>query len=359
MTNRKYKITIHTSRTQGVHEEMVGVLYPRKPKRYVGDTINIFTQKIEIIAERNGKFNLKDVTEYKQNTLYLQVYKALLYLFLKIGKRIKIKSIDIACGKYSETLNVDAKRQPLLGKIDLKFLIPSNVLDVVWQDEVKGKTFRAATSHFLIALSSNDRYKKFDRLWRAFEQVAVWHKYHNDLPNKPKEFEVLVEMRKYFCSIQQKLQHTFDFVDTLDTAKIETLHWRRLIENNYSSNDKTKQVDCLYHDLVEKNSDWRLVVIFKKAVDIFKKDIDSKGKTADFESLINSYTATQKRNNAHVLSLIVCKYCYFMRNKIFHGEMDDMYFCFTNHTEDDDITDFLNELLTILVNELICEYDKL
>lgn len=359
MTNRKYKITIHTSRAKGVHEEVSGVSYPQKPKYYVGDTIRVFTQKIEIIAERNGKFCLKDVTEYKQNTLYLQVYKALLYLFLKIGKRITIKSIDIACGKYSETLNVDAKRQPLYRKIDLEILIPSNVLGVVWQDGVKGKTFRAATSHFLIALSSNDRYKKFDRLWRAFEQVAMWHKYHEALPKKPKEFDALVEMRKHFCTFPQELRNTFNFVNALDSVKIDKLHWRRLVENNYLSTNKTNQVNGIYTDLVDKNKDERFVNVFIKAVDISKKDIISQGRIAAFESLINGYTATHMRNDAHVLSLIVCKYCYFMRNKIFHGEMDDMYFCFTNHTEDDDITDFLNELLTILVNELICEYDKL
>ena len=48
-----------------------------------------------------------------------------------------------------------------------------------------------------------------------------------------------------------------------------------------------------------------------------------------------------------------------MRNKMFHGELGDFSFCFTNHTEDDDITDFLNDLLEKFVNELICGYNNL
>lgn len=359
MTNRKYKITIHTSRAQGVHEEVTGVSYPQKPRCYVGDTIKVFTQKIEITAERNRKYSIEDVTKYKRNSLYLQVYKALLYLFLKKGKRINIRSIEIACGTRSETLGVDSKRQPLSGEINLMHPLSSNVLNVVWQDDIKGNVFRAAVSHYLIALSSSERYKKFDRLWRAFEQVAMWHKYHEALPKKPKEFDALVEMRKHFCTFPQELRNTFIFVNALDSVKIDKLHWRRLVENNYLSTNKTNQVNGIYTDLVDKNKDERFVNVFRKAVDISKKDIISQGRIDVFESLINGYTATHVRNDAHVLSLIVCKYCYFMRNKIFHGEMDDMYFCFTNHTEDDDITDFLNELLTILVNELICEYDKL
>lgn len=359
MTIRKYKITIHTSRAQGVHEEVSKVSYSRKPKCYDGDTIKVFTQKIEIKAQRNGKYSIGDVTEYKRNTLYLQVYKALLYLFLKKGKRINIRSIDFVCGTNFETLNVDSKRQPLTGEINLICPLPSNVLKIVWLDGVMGNTFRAAVSHYLIALSSSDRYRKFDRLWRAFEQVTMWHKYHDDMPNKPKEFEALVEMRSHFCNLPQELQQTFRFVNALGPAKIDMLHWRRLIENNYCCNDKKKQVKNLYDDLLEKNKDERLIGVFRKAIDMNKTYIGTQGRIADFDQLIRNYSTTHVRNNAHVLSLIVCKYCYFMRNKIFHGEMDDMYFCFTNHTEDDDITDFLNELLTVLVNELICEFDKL
>lgn len=44
MTKRKYQITIHTSRTDGVHTEK-NVAYPQMSKASVGDTIKVFTQK--------------------------------------------------------------------------------------------------------------------------------------------------------------------------------------------------------------------------------------------------------------------------------------------------------------------------
>ena len=115
----------------------------------------------------------------------------------------------------------------------------------------------------------------------------------------------------------------------------------------------------MYNDFFQKNKDERLEGIFRKALNIYRKDIENQGKIQDFETLINSCKNKHERNSAHVLSLIVCKYCYFMRNKMFHGELADFSFCFTNHTEDDDITDFLNGLLEMLVNELICNYDRL
>lgn len=352
-------MTIHTSRTDGVHVEKNGVPYLQMSKASVGDTIKVFTKKIDIQAERNGKFDIEDIIEYKQNSIYTQIYKALLFLFLKKRKRVNIKSIDVSRTGYSKSLLIDAKRQPLVGEFSIRFAIPEDALDILWKESVKGNTMRAAVSHFLVALSSSNRYIRFERLWRAFEQIAMWHKYHDKKPNKPKEFDALVEMRKHICSYPIELSNTFDYVNSLDNTKIESLHWRKLLQNNYTFPDKIKQVCELYNDFFDKNKDERLVGVFKKALNMLEKEINNQGRKVDFETLISDYSNNHIRNNSHILSLLVCKYCYFMRNKMFHGEVADFSFCFTNHTEDDDITDFLNELLEILVNELICEYNKL
>lgn len=359
MTRRKYDITIHTSRSEGMHENKFGVPYHKMSKTALRDTIKVYTQKIEIIAERNGRFVLEDIIEYKQNTIYTQVYKALLYLFLKKKKSVKIRAIDIKRFGYSESLEIDSKRQPLDGDFNLQYAIPDDVLDVIWEESVKGNALRAAVSHFLVALSTKDRYKRFERLWRAFEQVIMWHKYHDNIPNKPSEFEALVEMRSHICSNPVELGKTFAYIDLLDSSKIEQLHWRKLILNNYTFNDKAKQVETLYNDFFDKNKDERLVSVFEKTLKLQEKEIDAQGRKAEFEALVYNYSTSHIRNNAHVLSLLVCKYCYFMRNKMFHGEVADFSFCFTNHTEDDDITDILNTLLEKFVNELICEYNKL
>ena len=53
MTRRKYFITIHLSRTGGVHEEKAGVSYPKIPKTSQGDTIKVFKKNTEIIRTGN------------------------------------------------------------------------------------------------------------------------------------------------------------------------------------------------------------------------------------------------------------------------------------------------------------------
>ena len=44
---------------------------------------------------------------------------------------------------------------------------------------------------------------------------------------------------------------------------------------------------------------------------------------------------------------------------MFHGEEADFTFCFTNHTEDDDITDLVNRILESMVLDLICGFNTL
>ena len=229
MTKQKYIIIIQISRTRGVHKEKNNVCYPRMPKSSLGDIIIVHTKKIKIEAERNRIYKIDEIMEYKQNTIYMQIYKALLYLFLKIGKRVNVKKILIERLGKSEELDIDTKRQPLSGKFSLKYSVSETVLNILWEESVRGNTLRSAVSHFLVALSTCDRYKRFERLWRSFEQIFVWHKYHNDLPNKPKELEALVEMRNYLCSNPTELQNTFNYVDGLDCATIEMLHWKKLL----------------------------------------------------------------------------------------------------------------------------------
>lgn len=297
--------------------------------------------------------------EYKQNSIYVQIYKSLLYLFLKKGKRVNIKSIEVKRnGCQPETLQVDTKRQPLSGDFSLRYAVSDKVLAILWDESVKGETLRVSVSHFLVALSVTDRYKRFERLWRAFEQVVMWHKHHDAIPSKPKVFDALVEMRTYFCSNPLELSNTLCYVGTFNSTSIEKLHWDKLVKNNYVSGNKA-QIKQLYDDFFDKNKDERLVGVYKKIQKSYAKEIANQGRTGDFDAIVQYYNSTRVRNDCHLLSLIVCKYCYFMRNKMFHGEVADFSFCFTNHTEDDDITDFLNGLLERLVNELICKYDTL
>ena len=229
----------------------------------------------------------------------------------------------------------------------------------LFDETPKGDFLRRVSTHYLKAITSKDRYFKFERLWRAFEQLAYWHLYHDPLPKKPDETEAMREMRAFICTNPPCIQNTLSIVNKLGSRQISKLHWKRMIESNYPYSGNRNQLDLMINNLIDSNRDMRLIRVFRKAIDLRRTGLIHYDLLASVNSTIDSYALTRKRNNHHVLSLLLCKYCYFMRNKMFHGEEADFTFCFTNHTEDDDITDLVNRILESMVLDLICGFNTL
>lgn len=342
----------------GVHATYSNVSYPLKKATSVGDTITVFTQKIVIDGVRNNKYNIDDILVYKQNTLYSQIFKALIYAYLAHGRRVNIRSISVERPSYSDVLTVNNRMQPINGDFVIRRPIIPAVLNNVWLETRRGHYFRTAASHYLTGIASRDRYIKFEKLWRAFEQIVFWHKYHETIPSRFKDMDSLLEMRNYFETNPPGLSATLAKVDTYRIRAVSGLHWKQMIKNEFPYKDENSLVE-LRNGFVDKNKDTRMLIAYRKAIDIYKKEIDDSGLMPSFDAIINGYRVTNAKDNTHLLAVLLCKYCYFMRNKMFHGEVADFSFCFTNHTEDDKITDMLNDLLESAVNDLLNDFNNL
>ena len=304
---------------------------------------------------------LGTVNDYRLMTsvIYSQLLKSLLYLYLGNGKRVIIHSIEVSTPTIRENRPINKKRQPLANDFHLSKTIPNDVLLNLFDESPKGEFLRRVSTHYLKAITSKDRYFRFERLWRAFEQLAYWHLYHNHLPKKPDETAAMREMRNFICTNPPCIQDTLSIVNKLGSRKISKLHWKRMIEANYHYSGNRAQLDLMINNLIGRNKDMRLIRVFRKAIDLRRTGLIHYDLLASVNSTIDSYALTRKRNNHHVLSLLLCKYCYFMRNKMFHGEEADFTFCFTNHTEDDDITGLVNRILESMVLDLICGFNTL
>lgn len=132
-----------------------------------------------------------------------------------------------------------------------------------------------------------------------------------------------------------------------------------MIESNFPYTGDINQLNLMIDNLIRNNKDIRLSRVLRKAIELRRTGLSHHGLLAAVNTTVYGYFTTRVRNNSHVLGLILCKYCYFMRNKMFHGEEADFTFCFTNHTEDDDITDFVNRILESMVLDLICGFNAL
>lgn len=360
MTKVKYTITIHTARTDNRTYNKANLDYNQRPAAAPFDCVSFLNQKIVIKAERNSKrLKIDDILEYKQSTLYIQIFKSMLFLYLWKGKRVKIRSIEVCTPLKQEIREIDNSAQPLSRDFSIGQTIPPAVLEKIWEESVQGENIRTIVTHFLRGFSSKDRYFKFERFWRAFEQTAYWRLYHGPFPKSPNGTNAMIQMRTYFCTRPAALNDTFRYIGTLSSRKITKLHWRRFIDYSFPYSGDVAQLNMLINHFIRSNQDCRLCRVYSKARDMRVNALNTHHLLATANSIIQSYRVGRIVNNDHVLCMLLCKYGFFMRNKMFHGQEADFTFCFTNHTEDDDITDFMNIVLEKTITGLLVDYVNL
>ena len=182
---------------------------------------------------------------------------------------------------------------------------PNNVLLNIFDETPKGECLRTVSSHFLKAITSKDRYFKFERLWRAFEQLAYWHEYHSALPQKPNEGQAMIDMRTLICTNPQWLTDSINCIDHLNSHNIDKLHWKRLIETNYPYTGKIQQLNYLIDNLINQNKDIRLCRVLKKACNLRSAGLKSHNLYTTAENTIEGYRNGRLKHNEHILSLIV------------------------------------------------------
>lgn len=360
MTKVRYTITIHTARTDNRTYSKTDLDYHNRPAAAPYDSVSFLNQKIVINAERNSKrLKIDDILEYKQSTLYTQIFKSILFLYLWKGKRVMIRSIEVRTPLKQEIRFLNKNGQPLSANFLISHTIPASTLELLWEESVQGDNIRTIVTHFLRGLASKERYFKFERYWRAFEQTAYWCLYHGPFPKSPNGTNAMIQMRAYFCTRPAALNDIFTYVSRLSSRRIAQLHWRRFIDYSFPYTGDVADLNMLINHFLRSNVDVRLCRVYSKAIEMRRTGLNTHHLIAAAEGIVQSYRASRVQNNDHVLCMLLCKYGFFMRNKMFHGQEADFTFCFTNHTEDDDITDFMNIVLEKTVTGLLIDYVNL
>lgn len=360
----KYKICIHIARSNSFIGVINNVPFAGAPAGAF-DEVKFTKQKITITAIRSKKFRTEDILKKKGNSLYGQILKSIVFLYLKNGERIRITKItvDRSTTRTQDTTfehDVDKYMQPLADDFTLRFAIPDPVINLVWREGKDYANLRSILTHFLCGLSSLDRYYIFERLWRAFEQLCL---FHNRADRDNCDFKALAAMRTYIAG------HLGDFPEALNEAnKVSALAFRKFDWEGYVKNEFPVLVDGASRKMysnkfkvyfVMNNRDFRVVKMLEDIVPLRTAEMVHFGIGADVNSHITSCLALRERHDENVLTMICCKYAYYLRNKMFHGEIPDFTFTFSQGTDDDQRLDKINCLLELLCYELLLKYNRL
>lgn len=310
--NNKYKICIHIARSNSFIGTINNVPFAGAPAG-VFDEVKYTKQKITITANRSKKFRTDEILKKKGNSLYNQILKSIVFLYLKNGERIRIIKITIdrsTTRTQDPTFehDVDKYMQPLSDDFTLRFTIPDPIINLVWREGRDYANLRSILTHFLCGLSSPDRYYIFERLWRAFEQLCL---FHNRADRGNSDFKALAAMRTYIAG------HLGDFPEALNEAnKFSALVFKKFDWEGYVKNEFPVLADGATRKMYENkfkvyfvtnNRDLRVVKMLEDIVSLRTAEMTHFGIDADVNSHITSYLALRERHDENVLTMISFK----------------------------------------------------
>jgi len=311
-----------------------------------GERYDIFefkSNELLIDCSRNKKYEDGRILSNNQNSLNLQILKGLIYYYIISNDIPKINSIEIKLirqklGDFIYTDKLDM--QPISFKYEKELIFNKEKINIIFKENEKANAIRIALTYWLKGISSDDRYYKFERLWRAYNRLFMFHGGSN------KEFDCMKDMRQLIIDNHELFNKSTIITNSFNSNKLRSFRWRKLILNDYP---KINNVGA-FKEFICRHSDKRIMLLIKDMLPYRKDHLLTKGYLSTVESHLSNNINTS--NDIELVTLLSLKYAYYVRNKMFHGEISDR--TFTVHETDEDIEiDNINTLLSTLIFELI------
>ncbi len=312
------------------------------------DHILIDQNKIIIQGSRKNTISFDNVKSIYKSTLYTQIIKSLIFLYAKNQIEQTIQEIEFFNGKDHLVLN--EINQLFVGSTLDKYTFDNEDLLEMLTETEKGKAIRSSVLFFLQAIYSKNVYVSFERLWKAFNRLYV---YHN---NSTKDFEGLLEIKQFIITNSNAYRNSKNIATSLSKKQLrDNFRWRNMILNDYDSRKKTKNLK----EFIMRYSDHRIMQLFQEMLPYRKDHLVSEGLYTEVENYLNLNIQNNIYNDIELVPIFMTKYCYFIRNKYFHGELNDlMYQLFSEDKFGDEML-FLVKLMTNVIVETINISDRL
>ncbi|OCH36199.1 hypothetical protein [Aliivibrio fischeri] len=345
----RYVITIEFS-SEEKNSLFVGkVPYPFS-KSYK-DELTITDDKIEIVADRSNKVDIKGIFDNHNSALYTQIIKSLVYYYCCVGKANKITNIQthyIYDTVIKDKLVVKSNdiNQIVESGDDLSLLkkLEANELEVIFEESPKGHSYLIALTHLVKSFCSESPYDSFERKWKSFNAL------YRQVSNEDNEFKRQVFVRNHLINHPELYPLTFDVVSKLTATGIrEKVRWVKFIHNNFATLKQTEN----FKNFVIANEDHRLAEINQSTLTVREKFLKDKGLYNDVEAHLNHHIEKKTLNNSHLTATLCIKYMYFVRNKSVHAEKVDSSFRLTSNTKEEVEVKWLSSLLDLLLIDLV------
>lgn len=312
------------------------------------DSFNFKDNGFSIEAIRSSAYKDGDILSNNRNTLYGQIIKGLLvyYGLSKIFPQIETVQIKRKkkAERYFEYTETQSFRQPICIKNQRKYSLDLSIVDSILEESEKGNAIRIALTYWLRAVSSDktNHIFKFDRLWRSLDRLLLYQ------GNTGKENDGIIAIKQLLLSNSGSFPLSIQITNTYGENDIRGFSWNMLFSKCSMSYTKTIELKRRFLEY----SDYRIIKLFKGICANNKISIalNRAGLLTDVQNHFNVHSST--KSDVELVLLFALSYTYYIRCRLFHGEVPDSMFKIKDNNEDKEIQK-LTELLEVVVYELL------
>lgn len=349
-------------------------------QRKTHDVIILDKNSILINCNREAKINLHNIIFNETNIIHNLIIKSLIFYYIDIATSNFIKQISILRFKpngenilYSIPNRNISIEQILTNHYNGLGIEVNNIEDIFDVGE-KGKTLQLALTYLLKSKISLEPSVRFGKLWQSLNAI---YKY---MGNGQNENSSQIFIRKFIidnCSFFPNSTNIAKHISYNDLK--HKIRFAELLRNDYDTREKiVSYISFIYrhtNDAICRNildnisyfeSTLKNILTINQIEAKFNKDANIKNiyqthknshdNEAIFKTVIEYLKSKAKlqtlNSEIEIVTFICLKYSYYLRNKIFHAEKNDLTFRFAKNNLIFEI-DWINNLMETLIVELI------
>lgn len=307
------------------------------------DHILITNKRIIIEAERGCKHTASNVLTNTKSTLYAQLLKAIVYVYMTEGKAFCLGNVSVEVS--GETINYNAEDiiNPCLHDMDNQLTISKSQCKKIFENYGSNANLLIAFICYIKGIQEND----FDWLWKSFNSV------YSIISAKDKEFDKLCDVKKFITTNWVNMERTDKYMNNETKDSLRKLRIREFVLNDYENLSKTKA----YADMVKSFEDCRMASLFNEIMPYRRDNLINEGLFHDVDSYLHRQIRAGTINNCDLARFYILKYSYFLRNKYFHAEKGAPVFVLRKNNEIIEL-DKICEILSLFLADLFDCYDK-
>jgi hypothetical protein len=312
------------------------------------DEITISKNKVNITCNRKDESKYPDIMTKINNTFYKQILKSLVYYYCLVGINNKITCVLFEL--YKNNVVIDYLRyenndiiQLFNGTISYQFTFNQANTSLLFQENNKGKAIKTSLTYFLKGSTSIDPFYKFDRFWRSLNKL---YSYFGATTN---DADCRIKLKTFIDQNPNYFNRTISKVNTLNGHDIRNqFKWRSYILDEFNSNREYSTLA----DTIIRYSDERVAVLFEQVLIYREKELNKVHRYITVVDHINECKRNHNRKDTDLIGLLALRYGCYLRNKTFHGEIDDNSFRLYKNKEDDQFR-IMNEIIECLIFDII------